>query len=204
MNKYKQHIIKIHGHEPTSLDDFGQCILNILQHNSNNRVLGFSFDVQFGDCSNTHHAPVGKPLNWRRRDSLPTSYPGYHGRMWLRLFDRKSGEFFSDFFRGTMTYPGSGGAGSYNGPWHYLNETFYSVKKNKKVPEWFIEPNIGSLDYKFFIEDWPLLEKWTEHTKTLNLLKNKSNRIRHNFLYEDQETVELDKKFIEYANNLGK
>ncbi len=80
--------------------------------------LGKIHDVRFfirlynEKCSNTHASPLGKPRNWHRDDSIPTSYPGWRGRITIRCDDRPG--FLSDMFRGTGINIGTGGGGEYD------------------------------------------------------------------------------------------
>jgi uncharacterized C2H2 Zn-finger protein len=60
---------------------------------------------------NTHSAPFNGIENWSREKHLPMGYPGWHGRVEFK-YDGDVDGFFSDLFRKTGIYLGTGSGGS--------------------------------------------------------------------------------------------
>ena len=60
MNLVKSNILKIFKKEPETLDELAQCVIAVIESN-NVKVIGFQWDIKFGDVPNTHHSPVGFP-----------------------------------------------------------------------------------------------------------------------------------------------
>lgn len=61
-------------------------------------------------CRNTHEAPRGKPTNWKRDPALPSGYPGWHGRINIRVKGEGPG-FMSHVFEQAGINTGTGGGG---------------------------------------------------------------------------------------------
>ena len=81
--KIKDNILKINGGEPRSLDELVSCVIKVI--NTVTPVKGFAWDIRKGEVSNSHDCPMDGVTNWSRSDtSLPTSYPGWCGRVWIR------------------------------------------------------------------------------------------------------------------------
>ena len=192
-HKIKDNILKINGGEPRSLDELVACVIKVI--NTVTPVKGFAWDIRKGEPSNSHECPMDGVTNWSQGDkSLPTSYPGWGGRVWIRYdsYTKDRGHFGSNPFSQTLTYPGTGGFGAYGGPWQTISNHKYQSwlkDKNVKTPEVLIY----SWDYKFFDSDWPELYYY----ELFNIL-NDNNRLRtHRFEWTDPAVLEEDNKFIE-------
>lgn len=76
-----------HTHQLLSIPD--SFIRNNTLHNHINPNFTMQIELtnlRYSDnCSNTHRAPHGKPTNWSRDPSLPTGYPGYIGRIHIKI-----------------------------------------------------------------------------------------------------------------------
>jgi len=197
---YKNRILETWGREPTGLDDLAQCVIAVLNQQPANRyhparsqrvkVAGFGWNINRGTVSNTHDCPINGVTNWGgRNDNAPTGYPGWHGRVWVRYAEKNSSGG-SDPFPATLTYPGTGGFGGYNGPWERLYQDWYKHHRNKKKLT-YAEPQIYSWDYRFFDEDWPDL--YQDHL--IGALKNDLIR-SHSFVWFDPEVEAQDRAFI--------
>jgi len=57
----KENILKIYGHEPTSLDDLANCVIAMIETHTDRKkrdvkVTGFSWEIHYDPCiSNTLH-----------------------------------------------------------------------------------------------------------------------------------------------------
>lgn len=116
-----------------------------------------TFEMNFGDVSNSHSAPIGKVTNWcQRSKAQPTSYIGFSGRVegqWLKDGRGREndvvdsfGDLFSDYdrtFQGFHT--GTGGATS---------KSFY-------------------YHFEFFLDDFPKLK--IQYAEYLKLKEDKRN-----------------------------
>jgi hypothetical protein len=81
--------------------------------------------------SNSHSAPIGKPLNWGSKPGIPTGYPGFAGDITWQL-DGEYQSFGSDVMQGTGINTGSGGGRGHHG---------------------------FGYDMKLFLDDWPGLAR---------------------------------------------
>ena len=201
----KKYILDIWGREPHDLDDLAQCTIAIMnrekldnysqpsktQKTENIEVIGFKWIVSHSlSVSNSHNAPLNEKTNWERKPDSPMGYPGWYGRIWYRLKTNSRG-FGSDCVSRTLTYTGTGGMGSYNGPWSnlYLNpaECFYSY------------------DYKFFDDDWPTATAGEFKKILFDVIKDgEMPSMQHVFLWEDEETKIKDKELIEKYRKVKK
>lgn len=88
-NKYPTKIRgrNLYGSEPTNLDDLARCIIAIANNSTEvgNSIVGFSWDIKYGQISNTHNCPLNGVTNFKSAANLPKNYPGWQGRVWLRL-----------------------------------------------------------------------------------------------------------------------
>lgn len=211
MNKpIKSNILKVYGREPETLDELARCVIAVIESQENGdiferknrkvkkmfKVLGFAWDICYTEgVSNTHSSPEGHPQNWRQTDGIPKCYPGWTGRVWIR-YSEECRSFGSDPFAKTLTHPGTGGFGGYNGPWESIaNHRFkrYGHGQPKKA---YPEPKIYSWDYKLYDLDWPLIAKWVEKQRMWAELSGQPWQTRHKFEWTDEETLAADATFI--------
>jgi len=191
MHPKKKFILDIFGREPSTLNELGDCARAVIDNElnkSDNRCVGLQWDIRYSDTvSNTHDAPVSGQTNFGSRDGKPTSYPGWLGRVWVRYakYPESSG---SDPFRRTLTYTGTGGYGSYRGPWEQVARTHYERQLRKKQKLDYHEPAIFSWYYRFFADDWPALMMWAT-------LSNTDNRT-HRYHWVDPDVHDQDLEFI--------
>ncbi len=187
----KKFILDIFGREPSTLDELGDCVRAVIDNELNksgNRCVGLQWDVHYSQTvSNTHNAPMSGIINFGSRDGKPTSYPGWYGRVWVRYAEYPK-SFGSEPFNGTLTYTGTGGYGSYRGPWEHIARTHYERQLRKKKKLDYSEPAIFSWDYKFFLNDWSKIAVWAT-------LSEKEFH-KHRYHWVDPEFHKLDQEFI--------
>jgi hypothetical protein len=214
MNIHKKKIIDCYGHEPTTLDELAYCVIaNLNRFDGRNKekckVVGFSWDITRREVSNSHSAPLNGVENFMGDKNRPTSYPGWSGRVWVR-YQSKITMFGSHPFRNTATHTGTGGFGSYSGPWEAISRQFYENKINNiavtgvKIPE----PQVYSWDYKIFAADWPLVDQnfidtYSKHHAwaVLNNQRVDQSITKHRFLWEDPETKAADQAYMEFVGS---
>lgn len=217
----KDYILSVYGREPETLDELAQCViavinsqLNGVPHSksskkpANYRVVGFCWEIAHRELvCNTHSSPEGYPLNWERRHDVPKGYPGWMGRVWIRYADTLSG-WGSDPFEKTLTHTGTGGRGSYDGPWRRISEVYFQrYRASRNLPKQAYPASLCySWDYRFYDLDWPVLAanivKSFEWDQMVAALSQKScDRPRHRFLWEDPEVQKADREFIADVQN---
>jgi hypothetical protein len=210
MNPAKQNIIKQFGKEPETLDELAQCVIKMssgipCDHNKDkiSEVVGFAWDISYdNNVSNSHNSPYGCLTNWGgdRVDFvgkiLPTGYEGFSGRVWIRFKERICSSHTIP--RQTLTYTGTGGAGSSGGPWAEISSAWWHrYGYGKAGPETTLtEPWCLSWDYKIFLLDWPLIAKCVELEKVWVALNDKPFIYNRKFKWEDPATKASDEEFI--------
>ena len=195
-------MIDVWGSEPQTLDELAQCVIAALNQQpiqrtrSRVRVLGLAWELRWGMVSNSHYAPIAGVTNWSRRDpGLPTGYPGWTGRVWVRYATRIN-VFGSDPFQYTLTYPGTGGWGAYSGPWSGLYHLWYT--QTKESAQAYPEPQIYSWDYRIFGQDWPAVARSYEAQDTWAALQGQTVvHATHRFRWEDPSTNVRDQAFMD-------
>jgi hypothetical protein len=214
MGLIKEKIIQTYGREPETLDELAQCVIKIIESKVNGahydpnykgtryRVLGLAWDISHSSLvSNSHSAPEGRLENWCGRiPDEPRGYPGWEGRVWIRLEEESKGAG-SHMFHETLTHPGSGGSGDYSGPWREINIASFDLKYNvKKKPAAKSRIHLYSYDYRIYDLDWPLIAKWVEKQKMWNEIKGHKVNLTHSFCWEDPATLAADDELLkEYA-----
>ena len=194
----KKLIIKPYGREPATMDELGHCVIAVVNSHltKGNSVVGLAWELTYSDkVSNRHDAPITKETNWWWEDDRPKGYPGFCGRVWVRYYTSPKG-FGSDPFEGTCTHTGTGGSGSYNGPWDNLTKSIWKAAtgKHKKYKN---RCETYSWEYKLFLEDWPLLEQWVGATQTWAILQSGTTApVKHNFLWQYPKTMAEDAKIL--------
>jgi hypothetical protein len=193
--KYKNDAVKDYGREPCSLDDLARFVVFTI--NKISPVVGFAWDIRQGNVSNTHDSPIDGVTNWTQRELYrdgtpkPTRYSGWSGRVWIRYADKTS-VFGSDPFSRTLTHPGTGGGGGYNGPWEDLIARRYHYYRGNKQEPRYPEPMCYSWDYRFYDMDWPDLYKGH-----IFAMLSETNTKTHRFKFEDDEVAARDKQFLD-------
>ena len=188
---------KKHAFNSETLDQAAETVIAIINSKTDNGVLGFSWDLRRHEhVSNSHHAPLNGVTNWSRRDpGNPTGYPGWEGRVWIRYKDSPK-SFGSDPFGGTRTYTGTGGFGSYDGPWAEVSTKRYNRYGRKQNAD-FPEIQCYSWDYRIFESDWPELALNYQREKMWQRLGGPHNSLQsHYYLFEDAATKNKDDLFI--------
>jgi hypothetical protein len=217
----KELILKAFGKEPETLDEIAQSVIATVnsQKDRNGKQIklsGFSWNISYrSSVRNSHDAPVGYPKKWSSFDKgpngeeLPNGYPGFEGRVWIRYADRF--DTFARNLSGTLTYPGTGGGGAYDGPWQNIETAWwqkygYNMDKTATYPR----PELYSWDYRFFTYDWPKVAElvsahFEEYDKECVFARLQGKRewelpknpgLHHKFLWEDAEMKAADDAFI--------
>lgn len=207
----KNELIQIYGKDPETLDEVANACMEVIEHQLNSKELrnrrsrsskskdvkldGFAWDIQYSDkVSNSHNAPINGTTNWSGRDKdAPTSYPGFSGRVWIR-YSKDPDTWGSDPFPHTLTYTGTGGYGGYNGPWEKAGSAYYK-KYGRKTNDYMY---YLSWDYRFFLSDFPALEKNVQNNILLHNIQypNTKYRLLHLFEWTDPETLKQDEEVI--------
>jgi hypothetical protein len=198
----KTSILKEFGREPATMDELAQLVIDIVNHKikkHNSRVVGFAWTLQRSkSVSNSHHSPEGYPQNWGGKKGLPSGYPGWQGRVWIR-YSPGVLSFGSDHLRYTLTHTGTGGAGAYCGPWDVINSARFRHLGHRSLNQ-DIYPEIDcySWDYKIFDADWPLITDAYEKDKVWSVLSEQRPNLSstHHFQWTDPEVEQADLRFI--------
>ena len=189
--------------EPRTLDELARTVIHTIdrhladrEKSQHDRVVGFAWALQYCEVSNSHDAPIGKKTNWSRVGELPTTYLGYQGRVWIRYSDHARGHG-SDPFRSTLTYPGTGGWGSYSGPFDCIASGRFQRYGHTHGAETYPEPQVYSWDYRFFEDDWPLIKQARERDRIMDLLRGETHVYHtHRFEWWDPEIRARDDLFL--------
>jgi hypothetical protein len=200
INPRKQRILNIYGKDPSTLDELAHCVITVANSNlakEEIHAVGFAWTIVYSDnIKNSHNAPLGKETNWCRHADAPRGYPGFSVRVWIR-YSRAPKRWGSDMLNSTLTYPGTGGGGSYGGIWQNISHQRY--KKRESQSGIYVEQcHCYGWDYKIFLEDWPLLEQYIGVKHTWDILQTgKQSPIVHQFEWNDPDTVEDDQLFLQ-------
>lgn len=197
----KQYILDVYGREPETLGELADCVIAVITEYKDSKqkveAVGFSWDVTYREVMNTHSAPLCGIINWGRKEG-PLSYPGWSGRVWIR-YKGPCPSFGSDPFVNTLTYTGTGGLGSYKGPWESVATARWNRYGSSNKKDIFPEPEIYSWDYRFYSSDWPGLEDGIRQQMVYDKLAGTYTKMQHKFRWEDSETKIKDAEFLAYC-----
>jgi len=203
----KNDILKIWGREPRSLDELAECTIKVINQHVHRdvdkspvielrtKVAGFKWHVSYGRVSNSHQRPIGGVTNWWGTQKIgePLGYQGWQGRVWIR-YQKELRAVFSDPFKKTLTYPGTGGGGAYDGPWKDISKWHYMAKRSGSTFD-CPEPCLFSWDYRFFSSDWPELNYYDLFEK----IQGTDFREPHTYEWNDPEILCNDIEFINWC-----
>lgn len=196
-----------------TMDEVAQHTINTINRHLKKkkaRVVGFAWQLTRQPVSNSHYSPLNEVRNWGRDSELPSDYPGWSGRVWIRYSKPLNG-FGSAPFDSTLTYPGTGGWGSYDGPWDSICRAHYKRYRLLKKAEknMYPEPQCYSWDYRFFLSDFPDLEQALavqDHQdaaedafKVIAGQTVSRSRMRHEFKWNDPDVLAADTEFLKTA-----
>ena len=182
----KKQILDIFGKEPETLDELGHCIFTVANYFST-QLDGLAWNIEYKpNISNTHNCPINGECNFSRHPDQPLYYSGFAGRVWLRVSKSCKESFSSDILGGSLVRTGTGGAGSYNGPWNHF-ETANGLPKTRLA-------SYGQ--FNIFLDDWPIINEWVEHRALFDIIQEKSLKINHTFFWESDEIMQYDKQII--------
>ncbi len=163
----RQNFINRYGDPETYeelFDNVRQCVddqLNTVELH----IVGLAWDITHGtQISCTHSAPAGQQTNWSGDHAYPRHYPGWAGRVWIRvnsLLPSGGHPYVSRMLKNTLTHSGSGGFGTYSGPWQKVATAAAYNTSGTTLPI----VTLYSWDYKIFEQDFPLI--------TANIIKNR-------------------------------
>ncbi len=213
LHKKQQYVKDVYGKEPETLDEIAESVIAVL--NRIKPVVGFQWNMNFQQAvSNSHNAPLDGYRNWSQNNKQGNirSYPGYYGRVWIRFIKEPDFMRLSDNFAKSLTYTGTGGGGSYNGPWEIISGMRYQAQRilpRKKISGVYCY----SWDYRFFLSDFPNLKEGAaiealEHYKEeegrrvwakleKKYYSEKQYKHSHHFSWEDSTIQAEDEKFSE-------
>lgn len=192
--------------EPTTLDELFEWIKAVIGEQDVG-ILGLSWDITYTDkVSNSHRAPIGEATNWDRDTTKPCHYPGFGGRLWIR-YKNYPKTFGSEPVEKTFTHTGTGGVGGYIGPWERAISAYYNYnlpRRGERVQKAVgTKPHCFSWDYRFFLQDFPALQKNIEQQQVLNILSGDTEPLCINSKktwtdpqaeIDDNEIIRLDKR----------
>lgn len=192
--------------EPETLDQAFEFLLNSLQAEGDPRrgplVLGLAWSVSYRDrVSNTHSCPATGETNWGCKPDKPNGYPGYSGRVWVRYGYQDPNKFSwgSDPFNRSQFFTGTGGGGSYDGPWKALCTARYNRFGHKKHASYYPEIDCFSWDFRFYHDDFPAIRELWVKNNLFNVVATGKTRINieQYRVWEDPATVEADRIFMQ-------
>jgi len=163
------------------IEQLTRNIVKTVNSNSTAQLIGLQLELAWGDnVRNTHYAPRGKSTNWYSKPDLPTGYPGWGGRVWARFNNMPANASGSSFFSNTGLHIGTGGFGSYNGPWQNINSTYFQLITNsgrnaRKQDIVKYEPKIYGWDCKIFAEDFLEIFETFEQDRLIDILSDKES-----------------------------
>ena len=185
----KQKVLDIFGKDPEDLDELAECVITVINKQTDNSVIGFCWCINFDEVRNTHNCPANGKTNWGGRNPrVPTSYPGWSGRVWIRYNKAISG---SEPFYSTLTYPGTGGFGGYSGPWERVSSEYFKMHGHK-ISKDYPRPQIFSWDYSIFLDDWPCIYNNIEAQHIINKLAGTKMSANHKYMWNDAATIKSD------------
>ena len=223
MGPNKKYAQSIYGNEPSTMDELAHAVIKVINCHQEHRVsargkltsspkaqcVGLSWRVTHSDhVSNSHSSPEGYPQNFMRKEGVPTGYPGWTGRVWVRYRKEEGYSFGSDPFRRTLTHTGTGGGGSYDGPWKEVSSARFHRYGHNRGKDTYPEINCYSWDFRIYDVDWPIvsLNIITEYEKerTWAILANKPmpSPPIHSFTWEDPEIVVADAQFLKECKEM--
>lgn len=147
----------------------------------------------------TSGALVGMKLTLRRAHRTTLSegsirtrtFPGWQGRVWVR-FDAHSdiGSDVSRYLRSADLHTGTGGFGSYNGPWTSLYHLWHH---NHDVLKDWPEPRVYSWDCTLFQDDFVDICNGMDTIRAFAALSGESSEWnRSEFWWEDPALEQQD------------
>lgn len=193
------------------IQELTHIIIDRVNHKLKNgcKVTGMQLTLAWYDrVSNGRSAPVGKPTNFSGRSHLPISYPGWSGRAWIRYNKNCSdGWGGSDPIRGTGLHTGTGGFGTYDGPWSPLIRSIFDARlietiSLKQYND--LEQICYSWDCRVFADDFPEILDLFETDRLFDTIaKGNSVQRQYSYCWNDPDTVAADKQLIERLERLG-
>ena len=218
----KDNILKIFGKEPESLDELARCVIAVINSQpnrdpwhkprknskpreyNNHEVVSFAWEMSYSDkVSNTHSAPEGYPQNWGCEPELPHGYPGWTGRVWIRYREDPYSFSASGAFEKTLTFTGTGGGGSYDGPSAAISSARFHRYGHSRPKNAYPEIHCFSWDYRFYDLDWPELATWVEKMKMWAELSGQKWTARHRFDWANPDVIAEDNAFMEECRLLN-
>ena len=194
------------------LDALGERIVRfvdvwLMEHKHDNEIVGFHWDLRYNNSvSNSHSAPKNGKTNWGgRHKDVPRGYPGFEGRVWIRY--ARSCDFGSanEPLAKMRLYTGTGGAGTYSGPWSRLESEMNKHRMdNMDSPNPILKMNdrihCYSWDARIFMADLDAkMAEQLEMEMFLQIMKSKDGRINqgafsHHFKWDDPKTFSEDNR----------
>ncbi len=180
----------------TTIKVINRQLANSKREKKDNRVLGLAWTVSRSDhMRNSHNCPINGVTNFSTMENTTKAkgYPGYSGRVWVRYAHKPHSFGASDLFHYALSYPGTGGSGSYSGPWRLVSSAWFRSKhlSDRNIPE----PILYSWDYKIWEDDWPLIAENYSKRRMIDLIKHGADRMpveKSNLEWNDPETAAAD------------
>lgn len=196
----KKLILDVWKKEPETMDELARCAIAVInsQRDSDGnpiKVAGLAWELTHGDVSNSHHAPLDGVTNWGGRPGTVKTYPGWSGRLWIR-YSTNIKMFGSSPIEAALLHTGTGGFGSYSGPWEKICKQMFKMYGYKYRPKNMEEPQVYSWDMRVFDSDFPLLRDAVEKELIWHALKGTRWTGTHQFSWNDPATVKKDEEFF--------
>lgn len=150
-------VFETYGKEPETLSEVAEAMIAVVRQLL--PLAGFSWSIHYDDrVPTTHSAPLNGERNWGGLGSGPRHlYPGFSGRIWLRFKEEPKAFSVSEALESALGHTGTGGSGSYSGPWEDLENKRYELYGMSSKFNLFIY----SYDFRFYLSDFPLFERQT-------------------------------------------
>jgi hypothetical protein len=119
--------------------------------------------------------------------------------VWIRYEKYQRNGFCDEPFGKTLTHPGTGGGGSYNGPFQRIIDAHWKLYRGTVTKDDYPSLQTFSWDYHLFDSDWPLVTEWVRQENTFKKLSGLPLFDKHEFEWQDPETLAKDAEFITYS-----
>jgi len=183
---------KYYGKEPETVDEIFEMVKVISKRNlqaDGSDLVGMRFELDYNDeVLSTHSCTLLEDLY---KDTKVK--PGFAGRIWLRFSNPCYG-FSSGALFGTATWTGSGGSG-WDEPWKDVSKSYHRVQQHiKKTMQ---QPYCLGYDYRFFLADFPDLEKAIEQELIVAKLKDADFESKFQKTWISSDQLEKDTAFMD-------
>jgi len=191
-HRHKKLQQELYGKEPKTVDDIFEMVKVLVNKNvssNGTELVSMRFEVGYSNkVQSTHSCTLFERLYHDTK-----AKPGFDGRIWLR-FTRSPKGFGSENMFGTATWTGSGGGG-WNEPWDKIVKLYYKAPKH--IQKQFTNPYCLGYGYKFYLADFPDLEKDIKQQKIIAQLKDEKFEYKFQKTWISLKQLEKDNRFAD-------